>query len=232
MKHMSSLVDVDEDDGADDEEGDDEGTDDEVVGLAEGTDAARYAEMKLCKAEVRSHLQDRPRGVLEEDGGGKRSGGMTYVVIQRGGKKPEAADETETRLLGLGRLGTVASCNVEDVHRTLKRIVSIAFCRNDEGGMRKPLTLSDDTQSHSESFEKAMQLISALSLPLRSLATCSPVVVSHTRITVPCSDAVANRVPSRLSARQESGLSCALMGVDFCSAEKKRGESIVSALSS
>jgi hypothetical protein len=72
---------------------------------------------------------------------------------------------------------------------------------------------SEETASQVESKLNAMLWISAASAPRLSSWSAWPECESHTRISVPRSDAVARRVPSRLSARQESEPSCAAISV-------------------
>mmetsp|Transcript_7973 Transcript_7973/g.20489 ORF Transcript_7973/g.20489 Transcript_7973/m.20489 type:complete len:215 (+) Transcript_7973:657-1301(+) len=72
---------------------------------------------------------------------------------------------------------------------------------------------SELTASHEASMLKEMLWMSACSAPRRSSCSACPVCESHTRMSVPRSDAVASRVPSRLSARHESVDSCADINV-------------------
>lgn len=61
--------------------------------------------------------------------------------------------------------------------------------------------VSLETHSIDESALKVMHAILAFSAPRLNSQSCLPVPVSKTRIKVPLSEAVANRVPVLFSAR-------------------------------
>ena len=66
--------------------------------------------------------------------------------------------------------------------------------------------LSEEQAIQCECLSKAMEYISALSLPLRTSCNGSPVSVEKILIRVPLSLAVASNVPAKLSAMQDKEL--------------------------
>jgi hypothetical protein len=66
--------------------------------------------------------------------------------------------------------------------------------------------LSDEQAIQLECLSKAMEYISALSLPLLTSCKGSPVSVEKILINVPLSLAVASKVPVKLSAMQDNEL--------------------------